>query len=114
MRRKKRLEEVMQTLLTLNIFSLQGAWAEGPTAVNCNRAGLFVSAQGSLRTINGTQYPLCGELVSVSLESDKHIMHKCQTQCVCAVTWRREGKRDFGITVQESFPCSALTIFTIA
>lgn len=72
----------MQKLLTLNIFTLQGAGAEGPTAVSCNRTSLFVSTQGSLRAINGTQPPLCGELVSVSLETDKHIMHKCQAECV--------------------------------
>ena len=65
-----------------NIFPLQGAGAEGPSAVNCNRTGLFVSAQGSLRAINGTQNPLCRGLVSVSLETDKHIIHKCQTVCV--------------------------------
>lgn len=72
----------VQKLLTLNIFTLQGAGAEGPTAVSCNRTSLFVSAQGSLRAINGTQPPLCGELVSVSLETDKHIMQKCQAECV--------------------------------
>lgn len=94
----ERLKERMQTLLTLNIFPLQGAGAEGPSAVSCNRTSLFVSAQGSLRAINGTQYPLCMELVSVSLETDKHIIHKCQTvcvQCVCSATQRR--KRILGL-----------------
>lgn len=81
----ERLREGEQTLLTLNIFPLQGAGAEGPSAVICNRTSLFVSAQGSLRAINGTQHPLCRKLVSVSLETDKHIIHKCQTQCVCSV-----------------------------
>lgn len=92
-----RLKEGAQTLLTLNIFPLQGARAEGPSAVSYNRASLFVSAQGSLRAINGTQYPLCRELVSVSLETDKHIIHKCQTQCVCTVMQWREGKRILGL-----------------
>lgn len=96
---RRRLEEGAQTLLTLNIFSLQGAGAEGPTAVSCNRTSLFVSAQGSLRAINGTQYPLCRELVSVSLETDKHIIHKCQTQCARSVTWWRKGFWDWSVTV---------------
>lgn len=82
---KDRPREGVQTLLTLNIFPLRGAGTEGPSAVSCNRTSLFVSAQGSLRAINGTQCPLCKELVSVSLETDKHIIHKCQTQCVCSV-----------------------------
>lgn len=69
--------EGVQTLLKPNILALQGAGAEGPTAVSCNRTGLFVSARGSLRTINGTQHPLCRELVSVSLQTDKHIIHEC-------------------------------------
>lgn len=94
---RRRLKEGAQTLLTLNIFSLQGAGAEGPTAVSCNRTSLFVSAQGSLRAINGTQYPLCRELVSVSLETDKHIIHKCQTQCARSVTWWREAKGILGL-----------------
>lgn len=94
-----------------NIFPLQGAGAEGPSAVSCNRTSLFVSAQGSLRAINGTQYPLCRELVSVSLETDKHIIHKCQTVCVqCDATG---GEQDFGIAAQQSFPCSTLTILMI-
>lgn len=93
-----RLKEGVQTLLTLNIFPLQGAGAEGPSAVTCNRTSFFVSAQGSLRAINGTQYPLCGELVSVSLETDKHIIHKCQTQCVhCDAVVG--GEEDFRIAV---------------
>lgn len=87
------MKKGVQTLL--NIFSLQGAGAEGPTAVNCNRTSLFVSAQGSLRAINGTQPPLCRKLVSVSLETDKHIMHKCQTQCVFSDVAAAE-KWDFG------------------
>lgn len=81
----ERLREGVQTLLTLNIFPLRGASAEGPSAVSCNRTGLFVSARGSLGAINGTQCPLCGELVSVSLETDKHIIHRCQTRCVYSV-----------------------------
>lgn len=92
----ERLKEGVQTLLMLNIFPLRGARAEGPSAVSCNRTSLFVSAQGSLRAINGTQYPLCMELVSVSLETDKHIIHKCQTVYVCSTTWWREGKRILG------------------
>lgn len=102
----ERLKGRAQTLLTLNIVPLRGAGAEGPSAVSCNRTSLFVSARGSLRAINGTQYPLCMEVVSVSLETDKHIIHKCQTVCV-----QRDaptgGERDFGIAVQQSFPCSA-------
>lgn len=97
-------------MLTLNIFPLQGAGAEGPSAVSCNRTSLFVSAQGSLRAINGTQSPLCRELVSVSLETDKHIIHKCQP-----VSARSAGReRDFGIAVQQSFPCSTLTMLMIS
>lgn len=95
-----------------NIFPLQGAGAEGPSAVSCNRTSLFVSAQGSLRAINGTQYPLCREHVSVSLETDKHIIHKCQTVCVQSDA-TAGGEQDFGMAVQQSFPCSALTILMI-
>lgn len=109
----ERLKERLQTLLTLNIFPLQGAGAEGPSAVSCNRTSLFVSAQGSLRAINGTQYPLCRELVSVSLETDKHIIHKCQAVCVhCDAV--AGGEQDFGIAVQQSFPCSTLTLLMIS
>lgn len=97
-------------MLMLNIFPLRGAGAEGPSAVSCNRAGLFVSAQGSLRAINGTQYPLCGELVSVSLETDKHIIHECQTQYVRR---REEEGEDFGTAMQQAFPCSRLTTLMI-
>lgn len=57
-----------------DIVPLWGAGAEGPSAVIYNRTSLFVS---SSRVINGTLYPLCRELVSVSRETDKHIMHKC-------------------------------------
>ncbi|CAB1459071.1 unnamed protein product [Pleuronectes platessa] len=42
----ERLREGVQTLLMLNIFPLQGAATEGPSAVSCNRTSLFVSAQG--------------------------------------------------------------------
>ena len=94
---KTRVKEGAETFPMLNIFPLQGAGAEGPAAVSCNRTSLFVSAQGSLRAINGTQYPLCRELVSVSLETDKHIIHECQTQCARAVTWWQDRKGILGL-----------------